>query len=123
MARPKPLYFEAIKAAAIASLEPICRHWLPNGKCSGREWPIGDRSGADGQSLKVCLEGNKAGVWSDFASGDKGGDAISLVAFVDGGSQGEAAAYPARLTAKAANHCGSTPAEAVEDERSCHVRF
>ena len=31
------------------------------------------------------------GAWHDFASGDKGGDLVSLLAFVQGCRQGEAA--------------------------------
>ncbi len=83
--------FKTIAARALDSIEAVCAHWLPAGKKAGPEWEIGDRHGAAGKSLKVHLTGTKAGQWADFAAGDKGGDAVSLVAYVDGCPQGEAA--------------------------------
>lgn len=83
--------FKTIAARALDSIEAVCAHWLPAGKKSGPEWEIGDRHGAAGKSLKVHLTGTKAGRWADFAAGDKGGDLVSLVAYVDGCPQGEAA--------------------------------
>jgi hypothetical protein len=37
------------------------------------------------------------GRWCDFATGDKGGDVVSLVAYLEGVSQGEAARRLARM--------------------------
>jgi hypothetical protein len=82
---------KATAARALVHVENICAHWLPDGKKSGHEWEVGDRHGTPGKSLKVHLTGTKAGIWSDFSTGDKGGDLVSLVAFVDGISQGDAA--------------------------------
>jgi len=80
-----------IAAHALAHIEAICTRWLPDGKKAGHEWEIGDRHGAPGKSLKVHLSGAKAGMWADFSTGDKGGDLVSLVAFVEGTAQGDAA--------------------------------
>jgi hypothetical protein len=33
-------------------------------------------------SFKICISGPKAGIWSDFATGAKGGDLVSLVAYL-----------------------------------------
>ena len=82
---------QAIAARALAHIEAICTRWLPDGKKAGHEWEIGDRHGTPGKSLKVHLSGNKAGMWADFSTGDKGGDLVSLVAYIDGVSQGDAA--------------------------------
>lgn len=57
--------------------ENIARMLLPDGKRKGREWVVGDVDGGEGQSLKVCLEGSKAGVWSDFATAESG-DLVGL---------------------------------------------
>ena len=38
--------------------------------------------------FKIIL---RTGVWSDFSSGDKGSDPVSLVAFIEDCRQGEAA--------------------------------
>lgn len=54
-----------------------CLHLLPDGKRKGRDWVTGDVDGGDGNSLKVCLGGAKAGVWADFATGETG-DLIGL---------------------------------------------
>ena len=45
-------------------------------------------------SFKINL---KTGVWADFASGDKGSDPVSLVAFIEDCRQGEAALKLARM--------------------------
>ena len=87
----KRLDFKAINAAAVVAIEDICRHWLPNGKMNGQEWEIGDRHGTPGKSLKIRLTGTKGGNWADFSTDDKGGDLISLVAYVEGCSQSDAA--------------------------------
>lgn len=50
----------------------VCRLLLPNGRQVGREWHVADFDGQPGKSLKVVLEGPKAGLWSDFAAGESG---------------------------------------------------
>jgi uncharacterized protein (DUF927 family) len=85
------LDFKQIAGRALEQIEAVCLHWLPAGKKAGPEWEIGDRHGNAGKSLKVHLTGGKAGMWSDFSTDDKGGDLVSLVAFVDGCPQLDAA--------------------------------
>src|SRR5512139_4342565 len=82
---------KATAARALVHVENVCSHWLPDGKKSGTEWEIGDRHGTAGKSLKIHLSGTKAGMWADFSTGDKGGDLVSLVAYIDGATQGDAA--------------------------------
>lgn len=50
---------------------------LPGGKKQAHEWVAGSLAGEPGDSLKVHLSGRKAGVWSDFATGEAG-DLIDL---------------------------------------------
>src|SRR6185369_2588473 len=70
--------------------EAIARYLLPAGRASGREWEAGSVSGETGKSLKVCIAGAKAGVWSDFAAGESG-DLLDLWRTVRGhGSNREA---------------------------------
>ena len=57
--------------------EEVCRRLLPGGSRKGKEWEVGSLKGEAGGSMKVCLEGEKAGVWCDFATGEKG-DLIGL---------------------------------------------
>ncbi len=60
-----------------ARAEQVCQHLLPNGRRKGRAWLCGSLSGEAGNSLQVCLEGSKAGVWMDFGAGPSG-DLIGL---------------------------------------------
>ncbi len=57
--------------------EDVCLHLLPNGRKNRHEFQVGSTSGEAGTSLQVHLEGAKAGVWSDFATGEKG-DLVDL---------------------------------------------
>lgn len=56
----------ASEAAAIA------QYLFPNGKRQAGEWRLGGLSGEPGKSMGIRLTGAKAGVWMDFASGEKG---------------------------------------------------
>jgi twinkle protein len=58
---------------------------LPNGKKIGNEWAAGSTNGEEGQSLKVHLRGNKAGIWSDFSTGESG-DLLDLYCATRGAS-------------------------------------
>ncbi len=60
---------------------PLAQHLLPGGRKEGHEWVHPSLTGTSQRSLSVHLTGRKAGVWSDFASGEKG-DALDLVATV-----------------------------------------
>lgn len=60
-----------------AQVEGVVRMLLPNGKRVGQEWRAGSSDGETGQSLGVHLTGDKAGVWSDFSTGESG-DLIGL---------------------------------------------
>jgi twinkle protein len=69
--------------------EDIARLLLSGGKRKGREWKAGNTSGEPGESLSVCVVGQKAGKWKDFASGE-GGDLIDLWMACRGQSMAEA---------------------------------
>jgi len=64
--------------------EDVCQWLLPNGKKYGREWKVGSVNGEEGQSLAVCLAGDKRGIWADFSNQDKSGDLIDLICEVRG---------------------------------------
>ena len=82
--------FQRVNAAALRSAEAVARGLLPDGRREGSEWvakpPHRESTGLG--SFKVSLT---KGVWSDFKTGDRGGDLVSLAAFVAGVSQREAA--------------------------------
>lgn len=67
-------------AQMLAARAPaLAAELLPGGRKEGPEWRCGGLDGRRGQSLAVHLQGAKAGVWADFASGERG-DALDLVA-------------------------------------------
>jgi hypothetical protein len=82
--------FQAISAAALPNLPALVKRWLPDGRRWGFEWVARNPTRADRRpgSFKVNLQ---SGRWADFATGAKGGDAISLAAHLFGLSQIEAA--------------------------------
>lgn len=92
-----PPAFATINRAAIARAEDVARRLLPGGARRGNYWVAGDLSGGAGKSLRLRLEGDKAGCWIDNATGDKGGDFVSLAAAVARIPQQEAARQLARL--------------------------
>src|SRR5262245_31220278 len=74
--------FEAINAAAVQSLPLLLARWLPGGKRIGKEYVALNPTREDRHhgSFRVVIVGHRAGVWADFATGDCGGDPISLAA-------------------------------------------
>lgn len=78
-----------INEVLVGMVEQVASHLLPNGKREGKSWCAGSVKGEPGQSLRLCLSGSKAGVWSDFSSNDRGGDLLDLwqqsrgISFVD----------------------------------------
>ncbi len=50
----------------------VAKHLLPNGHESATHWLAGDIHGAKGDSVKICITGEKLGIWCDFATGEKG---------------------------------------------------
>lgn len=83
--------FAAVNRAALARLPEVLARLLPGGRALGAEWHAGSLRGEAGDSLRVRLRGERAGAWCDFATGDKGGDPVSLAAAVARVPQAEAA--------------------------------
>jgi hypothetical protein len=94
-----PIDFDAINTAALAVFPAVLARILPGGKRVGAEIVALNPRRADKRpgSFKVRFLDPRAGAWSDFATGDRGGDVVSLVAYLDGVSQGEAARRLARM--------------------------
>jgi len=61
-----------VKQFLSSRIESVVEHLLPDGKRSRREWCVGSLSGDKGKSLNVSLEGERAGLWIDFATNEKG---------------------------------------------------
>ena len=82
--------FDGINRAALGALPALLARWLPDGRCESHEYVARNPRRKDRTlgSFKINL---RTGRWADFATGDRGGDVISLAAFLFDLSQGQAA--------------------------------
>jgi putative DNA primase/helicase len=80
--------FSMAAAAALACCRDLLPQWLPGGKFVGHEYLAAPTStGGLGDSLSI---NTTTGLWSHFSTGDKGGDLISLYAYLNKISQSQA---------------------------------
>ncbi len=86
----RPIDFAVVNAAALGRLPDLLWRWLPDGRIEGHEFVARNPTRADRRpgSFKINLD---TGRWADWATGDKGGDPVSLAAYLAGCGQGEAA--------------------------------
>lgn len=82
--------FERVNRRALANVTAVVRGLLPEGRLEGHEYVARNPLRPDRRlgSFKVNVS---TGRWADFATGDGGGDLVSLAAFVSGLPQREAA--------------------------------
>ena len=87
---PNSIDFEKINRVALGRLPDLLHRWLPDGRQEGHEWVCRNPRRADKRpgSFRVNLTTAK---WADFATNDRGGDPVSLAAFLSGLTQVEAA--------------------------------
>jgi hypothetical protein len=90
------LDFDSINQAALAAFPAVLNRLLPGGKANGRELVALNPRRAD-RNLGSFKVNRYNGRWKDFATGDKGGDPVSLVAYLADVSQGEAARLLANM--------------------------
>ena len=81
--------FKNIADLAKSSPLTIVSYLCPYGKREGHEWVALNPTRSDTKpgSFKINL---KTGKWADFSTGDRGGDLISLWAYIKGIGQYEA---------------------------------
>lgn len=82
--------FARVNAAALAHADSVVRGLLPDGHREGVEWVARNPLRTDRRPGSFKCN-TSTGRWADFSSGDKGGDLVSLAAFVAGVSQRDAA--------------------------------
>lgn len=82
--------FERVNRAALCALPTLLRRWLPAGKQVGREFVSLNPRRSDRHlgSFRINIA---TGRWADFATGDAGGDVVSLAAYLGNIGQVEAA--------------------------------
>lgn len=82
--------FEAVRTASQRSVLPILHRICPGGRVIAGEYEVRNprRTDRNPGSFRINV---RTGRWADFATGDRGGDVISLVAYLLDTSQLEAA--------------------------------
>ena len=82
--------FGLINHAAMAELPTLLRRWLPHGRIQGNEFVARNPTRHDRRagSFRINMQ---TGKWADFATYDRGGDVVSLAAYLAGTGQAEAA--------------------------------
>lgn len=86
----RQLDFTVIGQISLAHADLLLRRWLPDGGRQGREWVALNPKRPDKRpgSFRINL---LTGRWADFAVGARGGDLISLAAYLFSISQLDAA--------------------------------
>ncbi len=86
------LDFAGLNRQALAQLPGILCELLPGGIVRGQEYTVRNPTRADRRagSFRINLQSER---WADFATGDAGGDVVSLVAYLRQCSQGDAARW------------------------------
>jgi hypothetical protein len=81
--------FDRINRCALAALPALLERWLPGGRREGREYVALNPTRRDRHpgSFRVNM---RTGRWADFATGDRGGDVVSLAAYLSHLKQTEA---------------------------------
>ena len=64
-------------------LPSLVRTWAPDGKMCGHEWQALNPTRPDKNPGSFSVN-TRTGRWADFATGDKGGDPVSLAAYIFG---------------------------------------
>jgi hypothetical protein len=82
--------FQRVNRVALSRLPILLDRWAPGGRREGREYVALNPKRAERRlgsfRVNICT-----GRWADFATGDVGGDPISLAAYLFDLSQAEAA--------------------------------
>lgn len=106
MLASSPSQLAALLTSKAAS---VCEYLLPGGKVVGREYHAADSGGGSGHSLKVVLEGEKAGVGADFATGETFGDLLDVWCLCRGIGLGQAMAEASSFLGIAIDNTKSRP--------------
>jgi uncharacterized protein (DUF927 family) len=83
-------YIKRVAIAGLGNIDSVLNRWLPGGKREGSEYLTLNPKRTDGApgSFSVNVKTSK---WADFATGDKGLDLVSLIAYLENETQGKAA--------------------------------
>lgn len=83
-------FIRMVADEALPHFPSLLFDWLPGGRLSGQEYQAINPRRVD-HALGSFSINVRTGRWCDFATGDRGGDPVSLYAFLHGLSQKQAA--------------------------------
>ena len=69
---------EQLRQNLLLDLPRLANLLLPGGKWQGGNWVCDNMYGGAGRSFNLCRDGERAGLWNDFATGE-GGDIFQLI--------------------------------------------
>ena len=81
--QPQSTLRDEVKQALLSRLDSVLERIMPQGQIHGQRFVVGNIQGDPGESLSVTLDGENAGLWLDFATGE-GGDIFDLLAATHG---------------------------------------
>lgn len=96
------LRFKKLNEAIAPTLQSLIPQILPQGKRRGEFWLPLNPTRFD-RNIGSFMINLRTGQWIDYATGESGSDAISLVAYLYGFKQGEAATYLENILGIVAN--------------------
>jgi hypothetical protein len=98
-----PVDFDRINRCALRVLPALLERWLPGGRREGCEYVALNPTRLDRHagSFRINV---RTGRWADFATGDRGGDVVSLAAYLSHLKQAEAAEKLAHMLGIGTHH-------------------
>ncbi len=116
--RPERAEREEVRALLLQRLEGVLKSLYPQGRTRRGSFSVGDIHGSAGDSLEIALGGDKAGLWTDHATGE-GGDIFDLIAAHANLDARDDFAIVVAMAAELAGHVPpSVPAEPGKRRRS-----
>lgn len=70
---------DALKTALAERAADLCFHLFPDGNVHYGKFHIGNLQGDAGKSLVITVDGDRAGMWKDFATDDGGSNLLELL--------------------------------------------
>src|SRR5437763_1797743 len=62
---------QGVKQLLRERVADLAQYLFPNGHREGVHWCVGSIEGEPGKSFDICITGEKAGLWGDFAESGK----------------------------------------------------
>jgi putative DNA primase/helicase len=121
--RGERLDIPRVASMALSAVDSVLARWVPGGKRKGLEYVALNPTRSDSSAGSFSIN-THTGQWSDFATGDKGGDLVALVAYLERVGQAEACKRLAAFLSidAAVQHAGAPLASSASSQRKASTR-